>query len=123
MGDESVSCSSRLALPEQGSKAAPHDVEALSVEASATAQESTPKAKHAQRPSCKHLWGVIWANCVWGQALWRELLCVGIGVQCWKVYKHDVPKVCSLPLGWLKVILKAHDTAAAAAASTVHGLN
>ena len=35
---------------------------------------------------------------MWLQALWRDLLCVGFARQCWKVYRHDVPKVCPIPL-------------------------
>ena len=72
-----------------------HDLESLSVErAAARPQDPSDAQHHSLR---RHAWSTVRSNCVWLQALWRDLLCVGFARQCWKVYRHDVPKVCPIP--------------------------
>ena len=78
----------------QAQKAQPHDIEALSVESAPAPQQSKPAPKHLQHRSFKGVWKIAWSNCTWMQALWRDLLCVGFGLQLWKVYVHDLPKAC-----------------------------
>lgn len=71
-----------------------HDIEALSLESSSSGQLRKHAPKQMQRSLLQHVWRVVWSNCTWMQALWRDLLCVGFVKQLWKVYLHDVPKVC-----------------------------
>ena len=71
-----------------------HDIEALNLENSSSGQQHRHAPRRIQRLSSQHVWRVAWSNCTWMQALWRDLLCVGFGKQLWKVYRHDVPKVC-----------------------------
>ena len=72
----------------------PHDIEALSLEGKSLGQPHNPPARRAQRLALQDIWRAAWSNCTWMQALWQDLLCVGFGRQLWKVYVHDLPKVC-----------------------------
>ena len=78
----------------QVQKVQSHDIEALSVESAATPQQIKPAPKHSQHRSWEGVWEIAQSNCTWMLALWRDLLCVGFGLQLWKVYVHDLPKVC-----------------------------